>query len=412
MTAANQSPANPKFIVLDNTILGVNVTGWTPYDRDAILPCLDDQSNGGVGQNYTFAQNAISSYGSLQNGTSTPRFRDICLRGQINAGPNALILGFGYNSTNPSYPAPQRLVIGGTGYSLQLLFAEWGLSTSGITFATNPSLSLSGTLSQTSYYGADYLSYSFGGQTYFANGGEPSPAPTQDLPSGIVVKNSDWQSASTATDLSGNSLVSALGPRSFLNSPKYFTELNYLTAPPQAPTSLEPGMTVDLDPGSYSIAISDATVTTPSLPGLMTHVRITPGDLISPNRIVDLWAQGYVATGSNLLILGFHIDQPKAVMIIGAGPGLGNLGYIGTLGQPVLTVYNSAGAVMATGSTPSQKIKNHYGSLISSGDVGVEIWSPPLPAGTYTVVLSGYNSGVGLGLIDICEDPYPGSSYY
>lgn len=196
-----------------------------------------------------------------------------------------------------------------------------------------------------------------------------------------------------------------------MNSSKYFTELNYLT-PPTAPTSLEPGMTVDLDPVSYSIAITDATVPTPSLPGLMTHVRITPGDLISPNRIVDLWAQGYTATGSNLLILGFHIDQPKAVMIFGAGPGLANLGYTGMLSQPVVTVYNAAGTVVATGSTPTQKIKNHYGSWISSLDAGVEIWNPPLPAGSYTVILSGYNSGVGLGWIDICEDPYPGSSYY
>jgi len=397
MGTATSNAQNPRFLFLNNSNVSVSVNGWTPFDRDSILPSLDDTTNGGLGRNYTFAQNAVASYGSFESGNGTPHFRDIGLRGQINAGPNALVFGFNYNATNPSYPAPQRLVIGATGPSLATYFSQLGLSTSGITFATNPTLALVGTLAQTTDYGADYTSYSFPpGTSYFST----------NLPTGVEITNANWTQQSTATNLSGGQLTSPLGPRTFVNSTKYFTQLNYTGS---APTTAEPGITADLDPGSYQIAITDGAHPTPVLPGLMTHLRLTPGDLVSPNRIVNFWAQGYVSTGNNVLILGFKIDQPKAIMILGAGPGFANLGYTSTLGQPVVTLYNSAGTAIGSSSSASQKFKDHYGSWVSSSDAGLE--ETNLPAGSYTVILSGGSYTVGLGWLDISEDSYPNSSY-
>jgi hypothetical protein len=69
-----------------------------------------------------------------------------------------------------------------------------------------------------------------------------------------------------------------------------------------------------------------------------------------PARVQNLSTRGTVMTGDDVLINGFIITgpDPKTVVVRALGPSLGGFGLSGVLADPVLTVHNSLGAVIAT----------------------------------------------------------------
>jgi hypothetical protein len=126
-------------------------------------------------------------------------------------------------------------------------------------------------------------------------------------------------------------------------------------------------------------------------------------------RLVNLSARNRVGTGSDILIAGFSLSGigTKQVLIRAVGPGLAGFGVQGTLADPRLQVFNSAGAVIAE--------NDNWDALLSATftQVGAFVLLPgsrdaalvvTLAAGaSYTVQVSGVNSGTGEALIELYE---------
>ena len=178
-------------------------------------------------------------------------------------------------------------------------------------------------------------------------------------------------------------------------------------------------MLESLAPGIYTTH-----VTSPgNAPGIGL-VEVYDADGGAPDsRLVNLSARASVGTGANILIGGFVILGPTAetVLIRAVGPELGRYNIAGPLANPVLTVFDAHGAVIATNRGWSNP-PSRGGSPVPAGvvpataaimtRVGAFPLSPgsadsalvlTLPLGIYTAHLTGSDGTTGVGLIEIYE---------
>src|SRR5947209_7139413 len=67
-------------------------------------------------------------------------------------------------------------------------------------------------------------------------------------------------------------------------------------------------------------------------------------------RLSNLSTRAQVGTGANVAVVGFVIGPgaSKNVLIRAVGPGLASFGVAGTLGDPQITVVNTAGQTVAS----------------------------------------------------------------
>ena len=79
------------------------------------------------------------------------------------------------------------------------------------------------------------------------------------------------------------------------------------------------------------------------------HLENTKFPAVGP-RVLNLSTRGTVSSGDNVLINGFIITgtDPKTVVLRALGPSLSRFGVSGALADPVLSVYNSSGTLIAT----------------------------------------------------------------
>ena len=129
-------------------------------------------------------------------------------------------------------------------------------------------------------------------------------------------------------------------------------------------------------------------------------------------RFTSLSARNLVGTGANLLFVGFTIDGPgtKNLLFRAAGPSLGALGVPNTLVDPKLELFTAA--------TPAAKIAENdtYAAALAPlfRTLGAFDFVPgakdaalvlSLPAGSYTVQVSGVNNGTGDAIVEVYELP-------
>ena len=129
-------------------------------------------------------------------------------------------------------------------------------------------------------------------------------------------------------------------------------------------------------------------------------------------RFTSIAARNFVGTGGDLLIAGFTIDGTgsKNLLIRAAGPSLGALGVPGTLVDPKLEIFtattvpvkvaendNFSGAVDTLART-----LGGFGFVPGARDAAILV---SLPAGGYTVQVSGLNNGTGEAIIEVYEVP-------
>lgn len=161
-----------------------------------------------------------------------------------------------------------------------------------------------------------------------------------------------------------------------------------------------------LPSGSYTSEISGINSTAGV--ALAEIYDADPGSTSS--SLVNISARADVGTGANVLIAGFVVQgtQPVQVLLRGIGPTLGTAPFnvSGALAQPQISLYNSAGQV----------IQSNAGwggtSALSAAFASVGAFSLPagsadaamlatLPAGNYTLQLSGQNGSTGVGLVEV-----------
>jgi len=133
--------------------------------------------------------------------------------------------------------------------------------------------------------------------------------------------------------------------------------------------------------------------------------RPTPNP--SGSHFGNISTRGDVGSGSNVMIAGFMVwgSQSKTKLVRALGPTLGNYGIANVLSDPMLELHNSSGATIATnddwqtGSQASQISSSGYAPNNSNEAALIAT----LAAGSYTVVVRGYNNSTGIGLVEVYE---------
>jgi arylsulfate sulfotransferase len=142
------------------------------------------------------------------------------------------------------------------------------------------------------------------------------------------------------------------------------------------------------------------------------HLENTKFPAVGP-RVQNLSTRGTVSTGDNVLINGFIItgNDPKAVVLRALGPSLSDFGLSGVLADPVFTLHNSSGTVIAS--------NDNWQTNIGAAFMAQNGFAPSNPAesaalvqnlapGAYTVVVRGQNSTQGISLAEVYELTSPG----
>jgi len=179
---------------------------------------------------------------------------------------------------------------------------------------------------------------------------------------------------------------------------------------PLATTSSDTALLQSLPSGAYTAIVSGANSSTGA-----AMVEIYDADQAgATSRLLNISARGMVGSGSSIMTGGFVITgkTTETVLIRAVGPSLVAYGVTGVLLQPTLTVYNSAGNPVASNTVWGG------GSILSSAMTQVGAFALPstsadsavlltLPAGAYTVQVSGVGGTMGNALIEIYEVSSP-----
>jgi hypothetical protein len=186
--------------------------------------------------------------------------------------------------------------------------------------------------------------------------------------------------------------------------------------------SADAAIVTSLAPGAYTIHVFD-----PTGKGGVVLTEIydaTPSPLTAPQRLINLSARGEVSSGAGALIGGFVISgsSTKSVLIRGIGPGLAQFGITDEIPDPVLSVFDANGNLVATNfSWTNQTVAGPdqpsiYASDITATDTSVGAFtlsasSPDtalianLPPGAYTFQVTSASGTTGEALGEVYELP-------
>jgi hypothetical protein len=166
--------------------------------------------------------------------------------------------------------------------------------------------------------------------------------------------------------------------------------------------------------GNYAVTVTDPEGSVTSAAGALTiGAAATPPPASGSARLINISTRAQVGTGGSILIPGFVVggSGTETLLIRADGPALTAFGVGGVLAQPSLSVFNSAGTVVAsntgwgTGSDPAQ-VASAAASVgafaLASGSADCALVAS-LPAGAYTVQVSGVNNITGVALAEVYE---------
>ena len=131
----------------------------------------------------------------------------------------------------------------------------------------------------------------------------------------------------------------------------------------------------------------------------------TPGPG-SPSHLANISTRIKVGVGDNVLIGGFIIRGPqsKRVILRAVGPSLAVDGVANALADPVLELHNSGGVIASNDDWPSgSQTAEIVASGLAPSDARESAIIMTLAPGNYTAVVSGYQNGQGIGLVEAYE---------
>ncbi len=133
----------------------------------------------------------------------------------------------------------------------------------------------------------------------------------------------------------------------------------------------------------------------------------SPGD--TSHKLLNVSTRADVGLGDNVEIGGFILSGniDKRVVLRALGPSLTQFGVSGVLADPVISLYDSAG-VLVESNDNRQVLPGIPNPLLPENPLESYL-AANLPAGTYTAVLQGVNSGTGNALFEL-YDVEPGSA--
>jgi hypothetical protein len=174
--------------------------------------------------------------------------------------------------------------------------------------------------------------------------------------------------------------------------------------------SADCALIVNLTAGSYTVQIAGVNNSTGVALAEVYEVSSS-----GSARMANLSTRATVGTGGNILIPGFYISGSgtEQLLVRADGPALTQYGVSGVLAQPTLSVYDSAGILVAsntgwsTGTDASQipSLSASVGAFAlatGSADCALVVSLEP---GSYTIQISGAGGTTGVALAEIYEVP-------
>jgi hypothetical protein len=173
-------------------------------------------------------------------------------------------------------------------------------------------------------------------------------------------------------------------------------------------TTFQPGddresvIVATLPPAAYTAVLTGSGHTTGV--GL---VEIYDKDASVNSVLANISTRGFVQTGNDVLIGGFMLGgdpSPSRIAIRGIGPSLVQFGLAEVLVDPVLALHNQNGSVMLSNDNwtddplGAAELTANGLALENAQESGIFATLPP---GQFTVILSGKNGGIGIGLLEI-----------
>jgi len=168
-----------------------------------------------------------------------------------------------------------------------------------------------------------------------------------------------------------------------------------------ASTSLDAALITTIE-GGRTLQVSGPAAGTVLVEGYDAGTGDTP-------RFTNLSARNKVGTGANILIAGFTLDGEGArnLLIRAVGPKLSEFGVTGVLTDPKLEIYSGSTKIAendnwsVTLAATSASV-GAFALTAGSKDAAITV---SLPAGGYTVQVSGADGGVGEAIVEIYELP-------
>ncbi len=136
------------------------------------------------------------------------------------------------------------------------------------------------------------------------------------------------------------------------------------------------------------------------------HLENSKFPAVGPQAL-NVSTRALVGTGDNVLIGGFIITgtDRKTVVLRALGPSLSGFGLSGVLADPVLSVYNSSGTLIATNDN-WQSDPNHFvveSNGLAPSDLLESAAALSLVPGAYTVIVTGKDPTPGIGLVELYD---------
>ena len=173
----------------------------------------------------------------------------------------------------------------------------------------------------------------------------------------------------------------------------------------------EPVIIATLPPAGYTTIVQGA--------GDVQGVATVELYDLSPNNganLANISTRGFAQTNDNVLIGGFIVvGQPLKVMIRATGPSLSSFGISNALANPRLELHDGNGTLTANNDnwqstqiggiiTSDQSAAIQSSGLAPSNPAESAVMAT-LPAGAYTAVVQGVNSGTGIAVVEVYTVP-------
>ena len=168
--------------------------------------------------------------------------------------------------------------------------------------------------------------------------------------------------------------------------------------------NLESAIDTTLNPGTYTAIISGKNNT--SGVGLVEVYDLSQA---VPAKLANISTRAFVGTDANVVIAGFILGNHNGndrIAVRGLGPSLTGQGVPDALANPNLELHNSSGTVLAS----NNNWQDDAASAAQLTAAGLALSDPlesglvaTLSPGLYTAVLSGVNSGTGVGLVEVYD---------
>jgi len=173
-------------------------------------------------------------------------------------------------------------------------------------------------------------------------------------------------------------------------------------------SNLEAAIDATLNPGAYT-AIVRSTNNNSGV-GLVEVYDLSQAVTA---KLGNISTRAFVSTGGDIVIAGFILGSHSGVdriVVRGIGPSLTVAGVPNALADPTLELRDSNGALLASNNNwqdnPANAAELTAAGLAPINNLESGI-ATTLPAGSYTALLSGVNSGVGVGLVEVYDRGAP-----